>query len=52
MALEAGIAAGFAFLAALLALTLMMRLLRTVSVIPYVIYRILFGVALLVFACA
>lgn len=50
VALEAAIAAGFAFLAALLALTLMMRLLRTVSFTPYVIYRILLGLALLAFA--
>lgn len=44
------IAASFAFAAALLALTLMMRLLRSVSFTPYVIYRIILGVALLVYA--
>ncbi|MEM8632016.1 MAG: undecaprenyl-diphosphate phosphatase [Pseudomonadota bacterium] len=41
------IAAGFAFLAALLALSLMMRLLNTVSYTPYVIYRVILGVILL-----
>jgi undecaprenyl-diphosphatase len=44
---DGAIAAGFAFFAALLALTLMMRLLRTVSYTPYVIYRILLGLILL-----
>lgn len=44
------IAAGFAFGAALLALTLMMRLLRSVSFTPYVIYRVILGVLLLVYA--
>ena len=37
----------FAFIAALLALSLMMRLLRSVSFTPYVIYRIILGVILL-----
>ncbi len=41
------IAAGFAFLAALAALSLMMRLLRGVGFTPYVLYRITLGVALL-----
>ncbi|MGB7242003.1 MAG: undecaprenyl-diphosphate phosphatase [Sulfitobacter sp.] len=41
------IAALFAFAAALAALTLMMRLLRSVSFTPYVIYRIILGVILL-----
>ncbi|WP_294623943.1 undecaprenyl-diphosphate phosphatase [uncultured Roseovarius sp.] len=41
------IAAGFAFVSALLALTLMMRLLRSVSFTPYVIYRIILGLILL-----
>ncbi len=49
---DAGIAAIFAFLAALLALALMMRLLRSVSFTPYVVYRICLGVALLVYAYA
>ena len=37
----------FAFFAALLALTLMMRLLKSVSFTPYVIYRIILGIILL-----
>ncbi|TDL89280.1 undecaprenyl-diphosphate phosphatase [Meridianimarinicoccus aquatilis] len=44
---DGAIAAGFAFVSALLALTLMMRLLRSVSFTPYVIYRIVFGIILL-----
>ncbi|WP_227271203.1 undecaprenyl-diphosphate phosphatase [Roseobacter weihaiensis] len=44
------IAAAFAFASALLALALMMRLLRTVSFTPYVIYRVILGVILLVYA--
>lgn len=44
---DGAIAAVFAFAAALLALTLMMRLLRSVSFTPYVIYRIVLGVILL-----
>ncbi|MGI9394810.1 MAG: undecaprenyl-diphosphate phosphatase [Boseongicola sp.] len=47
VARDAGIAAVFAFVAALAALTIMMRLLRTVSFTPYVIYRIALGVVLL-----
>lgn len=47
---DGAIAAGFAFLSALLALSLMMRLLRSVSFTPYVIYRVVLGVILLVFA--
>jgi undecaprenyl-diphosphatase len=47
---DAAIAAAFAFVAALLALSLMMRLLRSVSFTPYVIYRVLLGVVLLVIA--
>ena len=43
----AGIGAVFAFAAALLALALMMRLLRSVSFTPYVIYRVILGVFLL-----
>lgn len=44
---DAGIAAAMAFLAALAALTLMMRLLRSVSFTPYVVYRMLLGAFLL-----
>jgi len=47
MARDAAIAAVFAFAAALLALTLMMRLLRSVSFTPYVIYRVILGLILL-----
>ncbi|MDP5350515.1 MAG: undecaprenyl-diphosphatase, partial [Paracoccaceae bacterium] len=49
---DGAIAAVFAFFAALLALSLMMRLLRSVSFTPYVIYRVLLGIALLVYAYA
>jgi len=44
---DASIAAVFAFIMALAALALMMRLLRSVSFTPYVIYRIVLGIALL-----
>ncbi|MEX0286628.1 MAG: undecaprenyl-diphosphate phosphatase [Paracoccaceae bacterium] len=44
------IVAVLAFGSALLALTLMMRLLRSVSFTPYVIYRVILGVILLVYA--
>ncbi|MEM9319464.1 MAG: undecaprenyl-diphosphate phosphatase [Pseudomonadota bacterium] len=47
---DGAIAASFAFLSALLALVLMMRLLRSVSFTPYVIYRVILGVILLVIA--
>ena len=47
---DAALAAVFAFVAALAALILMMRLLKTVSFTPYVIYRIILGVGLLVWA--
>ncbi len=47
LARDAGIATVFAFVAALLALTIMMRLLRTVSFTPYVVYRVILGVVLL-----
>ena len=50
LAKDAAIAAVFSFFAALLALALMMRLLRSVSFTPYVIYRILLGGALLFIA--
>jgi len=43
----AAIGAVFAFGAALLALTLMMRLLKSVSFTPYVIYRVALGIVLL-----
>lgn len=52
VAREGAIAAVFAFVAALLALSLMMRLLRTVSFTPYVIYRLILGVVLLWIAYA
>jgi undecaprenyl-diphosphatase len=44
---DGAIAAALAFAAALVALTLMMRLLKTVSFTPYVIYRLGLGVVLL-----
>jgi len=47
---DAGLAAGFAFVSALLALTIMMRLLQYISFTPYVIYRFLLGVGLLAYA--
>jgi len=50
LAINASIAAAFAFVAALLALVLMMRLLRSVSFTPYVIYRVILGIALLAYA--
>lgn len=50
LARDAAIAAAFAFVAALGALILMMRLLRSVSFTPYVIYRVILGIGLLVWA--
>lgn len=50
LARDAAIGAAFAFIAALIALVLMMRLLRSVSFTPYVIYRVIFGIILLVIA--
>ncbi len=44
---DGAIAAALAFVSAILALTLMMRLLKTVSFTPYVIYRVGLGVVLL-----
>ncbi|AJE45003.1 undecaprenyl-diphosphate phosphatase [Celeribacter indicus] len=44
---DAAIGAVFAFGAALLALSLMMRLLKSVSFTPYVIYRVILGAVLL-----
>ena len=49
---EGAIAAAFAFVAALAALTLMMRLLQSVSFTPYVIYRVVLGIVLLWIAYA
>lgn len=50
VARDGAIAAGFAFVSALLALTLMMRLLQSVSFTPYVVYRVVLGVILLAIA--
>lgn len=50
LAKDGAIAAGFAFVSALLALSLMMRLLRSVSFTPYVIYRVILGIILLAIA--
>lgn len=50
LARDAAIAAVFAFVAALAALAVMFRLLRSVSFTPYVIYRIILGVVLLIWA--
>ncbi|WP_299923088.1 undecaprenyl-diphosphate phosphatase [uncultured Pelagimonas sp.] len=47
---DGAIAAAMAFVSALAALTLMMRLLKTVSFTPYVIYRVILGVVLLIIA--
>jgi undecaprenyl-diphosphatase len=47
---DGAMAAALAFVSALLALAIMMRLLRSVSFTPYVIYRIVLGLALLVYA--
>jgi undecaprenyl-diphosphatase len=47
---DGAIAAVLAFASALLALSVMMRLLRSVSFTPYVLYRIVLGIALLVYA--
>ena len=47
---DCAIAAVLAFIAALLALSLMMRLLKSVSYTPYVLYRIALGGILLFFA--
>ncbi|MEP6066272.1 MAG: undecaprenyl-diphosphate phosphatase [Paracoccaceae bacterium] len=52
LAKDASIAAGFAFVAALLALKLMFQLLKSVSFTPYVIYRVFLGLALLTWAYA
>ena len=47
---DCSIAAAMAFVSSLLALSLMMRLLKSVSFTPYVIYRVILGVLLLVIA--
>jgi undecaprenyl-diphosphatase len=47
---EAGIATVFAGLSAFVALGLMMRLLKSVSFTPYVIYRVILGLGLIVWA--
>lgn len=47
LARDGAIAAGFAFVSAFAALAIMMRLLRSVSFTPYVIYRVVFGLILL-----
>ncbi|MBD0865354.1 MAG: undecaprenyl-diphosphate phosphatase [Rhodobacteraceae bacterium] len=47
---DVGLAALLAFGSALLALSLMMRLSRSASFTPYVIYRVILGIALLVYA--
>lgn len=52
LARDGAIAAVFAFLAALIALSLMMRLLRSISFTPYVIYRVILGVILIAWAYA
>lgn len=49
---DAAIAAVLAMLAALAALAIMMRLARSISFTPYVIYRVVLGLALLVYAYA
>lgn len=47
---DGAIAAGLSFIAALGALVLMFRLLKSVSFTPYVIYRVILGVVLLIIA--
>lgn len=48
--LDASIAAALAFVSALAALVLMFRLMKSVSFTPYVIYRVILGVILLIVA--
>ncbi|WP_322867367.1 undecaprenyl-diphosphate phosphatase [Aquicoccus sp. G2-2] len=50
VAKDGAIAAAFAFVSALIALSLMMRLLRSTSFTPYVAYRVLLGAVLLFLA--
>ena len=52
IAKDGAIAAVFAFLSALAALSFMMRLLKSVSFLPYVIYRVALGIILLAIAYA
>lgn len=47
---DGAIAAGLSFIAALGALSLMFKLLKSVSFTPYVVYRVILGVVLLVIA--
>jgi undecaprenyl-diphosphatase len=47
---DGALAAVFSFFSALLALVLMMRLLRSISFTPYVVYRVILGALLLLFA--
>ncbi len=47
---DGAVVAGMSFISALLALSLMMRLLRTTSFTPYVIYRVILGAILLFIA--
>ena len=47
---DAGIAACFAAISAFIALSVMMSLLKRVSFLPYVIYRVLFGSFLILWA--
>lgn len=47
---DGALAAAMSFVAALLALSLMMRLLKSVSYTPYVIYRVILGLVLLTIA--
>jgi len=47
---DSALAAGFAFISALVALSLMMRLLRHISFTPYVIYRTILAIVILTYA--
>jgi Bacitracin resistance protein BacA. len=47
---DAAFAAAFAAFSAFIALGLMMRLLRSISFTPYVIYRVVFGAGLILWA--
>jgi len=50
LARDAGISAAFAFIAAMVSLALMMHLLRIISFTPYVIYRVILGIGLILWA--
>ena len=52
LGLDASLAAALAFFAALAALTVMMRMLQTWSMTPFVIYRMILGAILLWIAYA